>query len=82
MESKVTLLLTEDSGGFPDCHLIKNGRRGTKPAYKFIVVIPLLAIELKTTLNGYPTNDFYWRRKSNFHNVVHHQQAYYFFRQN
>ena len=33
-------------------------------AFKFMVIIPLLVIELKTTCNGSPTNDFYWREKS------------------
>ena len=35
-----------------------------------MVIVHLLAIELKATLNGNPTNDFYWGRKSSFLNVV------------
>ena len=46
------------------CSQIKNGGRDTKPAYKFMVIIPFLAIELKASTNGDPTNDMYWRRKS------------------
>ena len=47
MEPKVTLLLAKARGGFLNSHLIKNRGRGTKPAYKFMVITPLLAIELK-----------------------------------
>ena len=41
--------------------LDKNGDSDTKPAYKFIVINPLLVIELNATPNLNPTNDFYWR---------------------
>ena len=34
--------------------VFKNGDRGTKPTYIFMV------IELKATLKGNPSNDFYW----------------------
>ena len=67
MESKVTLLLTKARGGF---HLNKNGGSGTKPAYKFIVINSLLAIELKVTPKSNPTNDFYWKQKSSSLNVM------------
>ena len=70
MEPKVTLLLAKAREGFLNCHLIKNGSKGTKPAYKFMVSIPLLAIELKATPNGNPINDFYSKRKSSSFNVV------------
>ena len=36
----------------------KNGGRGTKPTYIFLVIIPLLVIELKATANGNPSDDF------------------------
>ena len=36
----------------------KNGGRGTKPIYIFLVIIPLLVIELKATPNGNPSDDF------------------------
>ena len=45
--------------GFLNCHLFKNGGRDTKPTYIFMVIIPLLVIELKATLNGNPRNDFF-----------------------
>ena len=48
----------------------KNGGRGTKPTYIFLVIIPLLVIELKATPNGNPSDDFYWRQKSSSLNVV------------
>ena len=35
---------------------IKNGGRGIKPAFKFMVITSLLAVELKATLDGNPTN--------------------------
>ena len=57
MEPKVTLLLAKTRGGFLNCHLFKNGGRGTKPTYIFMVIIPLLVIELKATPNGNP-NDY------------------------
>ena len=44
---------------FAQCRIDKNGVRGTKPACIFMAINSLLAIELKATLNGYPTNDFY-----------------------
>ena len=44
--------------------LWKNGGRGTKPTYIFMVIIPLLVIELKATPNGNPSDGFYWRQKS------------------
>ena len=47
----------------------KNGGRGTKPTYIFLVIIPLLVIELKATPNGNPSDDCYWRQKSNSLNV-------------
>ena len=49
---------------------INNDSRDTKSAYKFMVIIPLMAIELKATPNGNPTNYFYCRQKSNSLNVV------------
>ena len=64
--STVTLTISLNSP-HPD---LKNGGRGTKPAYKFMVINPLVAIELKATPNGNPTNDFYWRQKSSSRNVV------------
>ena len=48
----------------------KNGGRGTKPTYIFLVIIPLLVIELKATPNGNPSDDCYWRQKSSSLNVV------------
>ena len=36
----------------------QNGGRGTKPTYIFLVIIPLLVIELKATPNGNPSDDF------------------------
>ena len=50
--------------------IVKNGGRGTKPTYIFMVIIPLLVIELKATPNGNPSDDFYWRQKSNSLNLV------------
>ena len=41
----------------------KNGGRGTKPTYIFLVIIPLLVIELKATPNGNRSDDCYWRQK-------------------
>ena len=70
MGPKVTLLLAKTRGGFLNCHLFKNGGRGTKPTYIFLVIIPLLVIELKATPNGNPSDDFYWRQKSSSLNVV------------
>ena len=70
MGPKVTLLLAKTRGGFLNCHLFKNGGRGTKPTYIFLVIIPLLVIELKATPNGNPSDDCYWRQKSNSLNVV------------
>ena len=52
----------------PNLPLFKNGGRGTKPTYVFMVIIPLLVIELKANRN--PSNDFYWRQKSSSLNVV------------
>ena len=49
---------------FPLFEIIKNGGRGTKPTYKCMVIISLMAMELNPTLNGNPTNDIYWRLKS------------------
>ena len=57
-EPKVTLLLAKARGGFFNCHLIKNGGRGTKPALKFMVITPLMATKLKAAPNDNPTNDF------------------------
>ena len=51
--------------------ILKNGGRGTKPTYIFMVIIPLLVIELKATPNGNPNDDFYWRQKSSSLNLVH-----------
>ena len=48
----------------------EDGGRGTKPTYIFMVIIPLLVIELKATPNGNPNNDFYWRQKSSSLNLV------------
>ena len=70
MEPKVTLLLAKTRGGFLNCYPLKNGDRGTKPTYIFMVINPLLVIELKATPNGNPSNDFYWRQKSNSLNVL------------
>ena len=70
MEPKVTLLLAKTRGGFLNCHLFKNGGRETKPTYLFMVIIPLLVIELKATPNGNLSDDFYWRQKSNSLNLV------------
>ena len=64
MGPKVTLLLAITRGGFLNCHLFKNGGRGTKPTYIFLVIIPLSVIELKATPNGNPSDDFYWRQNS------------------
>ena len=49
---------------------MKNGGRGTKPTYIFLVIILLLVIELKATHNGNPSDDFYWRQKSSSLDVV------------
>ena len=49
---------------------IKNGGRGTKPTYIFMVIIPLLVIELKAAPNGNPSDDFYWRQKSSSLSLV------------
>ena len=70
MKLKVTLLLAKARGGLLNSHLIKNGSSSTKPAYKFMVIILLLVIELKATHNGSSTNDCYWREKSCSLNVV------------
>ena len=43
--------------------VLKNGGRGTKPTDIFMVIIPLLVIELKATPNGNPSDDFFWRQK-------------------
>ena len=41
------------------CYPIRlNGGRGTKPTYIFLMIIPLLVIELKATPNGNPSDDF------------------------
>ena len=40
----------------------KNGGRGTKPTDIFMVIIPLLVIELKATPNGNPRDDFFGGR--------------------
>ena len=37
---------------------LNNGGRGTEPTYIFLVIIPLLVIELKATPNGNPSDDF------------------------
>ena len=50
--------------------LFKNGGRGNKPTYIFMVIIPLLVIELKATPNDNPNDDFYWRQKSSSLNLV------------
>ena len=55
--------------GLPTLDL-KNGGRGTKPTYIFLVIIPLLVIELKATPNGNPSDDCYWRQKSRSLNVA------------
>ena len=44
---------------------IENGGGGTEPAHEFMVIIPLLAIELKAIANVNPNDDFYWRQESN-----------------
>ena len=51
-------------------HKIENGGKGTKPAYKFTLITPLLTIELEATSYGNQTNDFYWREKSSSLYVV------------
>ena len=51
-------------------NVIKNGGRGTKPTYIFIVIIPLLEIELKATPNDNTSDDFYWRQKSSSLHLV------------
>ena len=58
MEPKVTLLLAMTRGGFLNYHLFKNGGRGTKPTYIFMVIIPYLVMELNATPNGNPSDDF------------------------
>ena len=58
MKPKVTLLLGKVRVEFLKCHEIRNCGIGTKPVCKFIVIISLLAIELKATPNGNPTNNF------------------------
>ena len=68
MGPKVTLLLAKTRGGFLNCHLFKNGGRGTKPTYIFLVIVPLLVIELKATPNGNPSDDFH-------HMINHNVQA-------
>ena len=50
--------------------MIENGGSGTKPAYKFMLISALLAIELKATPNDNPTNDICWRQKSSSLNVM------------
>ena len=70
MEPKLTLLLAKDREGFLNCHLFKNGSNGTKLAYKFMMIITLLVIKLKTTPNGNPTNVFYWSLKSSSLNAT------------
>ena len=57
MEPKVTLLLAKTRGGFLNCHLFKNGGKSTKPTYIFMLIIPLLVIELKATPIGNPIDD-------------------------
>ena len=54
----------------PDLNPVENGGRVTKPTYIFMVIIPLLVIMLKATPNGNPSDDFYWRQKSNSLNLV------------
>ena len=39
---------------------LENGGRGTKPTDIFMVIIPLLVIELKATPNGNPSDDFFF----------------------
>ena len=51
-------------------YIYKKGGWGIKPAYKFMMIISLLAIKFKLTPNGNPTNDTYWRQKSSSLNVV------------
>ena len=43
---------------------------GTKLAYRFMLIFPLLAIEIKATRNGNSTNDSYWKQKFTSLNVV------------
>ena len=57
MEPKVTMLLAKAREGFLNCYVINKMAAGTKPANTFMVIIRLLAIELKTTPNGNPAND-------------------------
>ena len=40
-----------------------------------MVITLLLAIKLKDTTNGNPTNDFHWRQKSTTMNVVQCSQV-------
>ena len=70
-EDEDEYLLNAESFVFLDSSvLFKNGGRGTKSTYIFMVIIPLLVIELKATPNGNPSNDFYSRQKSSSLNVV------------
>ena len=42
--------------------LVRNSVRGTKPYYKFMMIIPLFVIDLKAISNGNLTNDFFGGR--------------------
>ena len=59
MGPNVTLLLAKTRGGFLNCHLFKNGGRGTKPTYIFLVIIPLLVIFGDHTFIGYGKSNYY-----------------------
>ena len=68
--TKGHIAVAKTRGEFINCHLFKNGGRGTKPTYIFLVIITLLVIKLKATPNCNPSDDFYWRQKSSSLNVV------------
>ena len=51
MEPKVALPLATAREGFLNCYVIKIGRKSTKFARTLMVIISLLAIELKATPN-------------------------------
>ena len=55
----------------PNAYRYIIGDRGTKPTYKFMMINPLLAIELKATPKYNPTNDFHWRQKSSSWPINH-----------
>ena len=40
--TKGHIVASQGQEGFPNCHLVKNGGKGTKPAYKFMAIIPFI----------------------------------------